>query len=69
MDYAKVEGHTGISRDETTGAIVNTDMKSYQLAKKRKETFLNQRNEINNLKEEIGEIKNLLTTLIERVNG
>jgi hypothetical protein len=24
---AKVEGHTGIYRDEVTGAIVNTDMK------------------------------------------
>jgi hypothetical protein len=29
---AKVEGHTGIYRDEVTGAIVNTDMKSFQYA-------------------------------------
>jgi len=39
------------------------------LYKKRKESFKVQKNEINILKDEVSEIKNLLHTLIEKVNG
>jgi hypothetical protein len=69
VDYAKVEGHSTLLRDEGSSAIVNTDMNSYELHKKRKESFLTQKNEINTLKDEVGEIKELLLTLIEKVNG
>lgn len=66
---AKVEGHTGIYRDEVTGAIVNTDMKSFQYAKNRKQNFLNQKNEINTLKNEVSDMKQMLHTIIEKLNG
>jgi hypothetical protein len=62
VDYAKVEGHSTLLRDEGSSAIVNTDMNSYELHKKRKESFLTQKNEINTLKDEVGEIKELLLT-------
>ena len=64
-----MEGHSTLLRDEGSSAIVNTDMNSYELHKKRKESFLTQKNEINTLKDEVGEIKELLLTLIEKVNG
>jgi hypothetical protein len=68
-NYIKVEGHSTLVRDETSTGIVSTDIKAYVLQKKRKEVFLKQKNEINTLKEDVGEIKQLLQTLIEKVNG
>ena len=67
--YIQVEGHSNLLRDESSTAIVSNDTNSYELYKKRRETFKVQRNEINTLKNEVGEIKELLHTLIEKVNG
>ena len=68
-EYVKVEGHSSLLRDEHSTAIVSNDTNSYELYKKRRETFKIQKNEINTLKNEVGEIKELLHTLIEKVNG
>ena len=68
-EYVKVEGHSSLLRDEHSTAIVSNDMSSYELHKRRRETFKVQKNEINTLKDEVSEIKNLLHTLIEKVNG
>ena len=68
-EYAKVEGHSSLLRDEHSTGIVSSDTNSYELHKKRKESFRIQKNEINTLKNEVGEIKELLHTLIEKVNG
>jgi hypothetical protein len=67
--YIQVEGHSNLLRDESSTAIVSNDMSSYELHKRRRETFKVQKNEINTLKDEVSEIKNLLHTLIEKVNG
>ena len=68
-EYVKVEAHSSLLRDEHSTAIVSNDTNSYELYKKRKESFKIQKNEINILKKEVGEIKELLHTLIEKVNG
>ena len=68
-EYVKVEGHSSLLRDEHSTAIVSNDTNSYELYKKRKESFKIQKNEINILKNEVGEIKELLHRLIEKVNG
>jgi hypothetical protein len=68
-EYVQVEGHSSLLRDDHSTAIVSNDMSSYELHKRRKETFRMQKNEINTLKDEVGEIKELLHTLIEKVNG
>lgn len=67
--YASVEGHSNLVRDESSQAIINTDLKGYELFKKRKETLQKQKNEIHNLKHEVSEIKQLLTILIEKIDG
>jgi hypothetical protein len=59
-----VEGHKNLFRDEDTGAIINCDSISYQnyintRSKKRK-----QKNEFEDLKNEVNEIKSLLLQLI-----
>ena len=69
MATVRVEGFSGLARDEESSAIVNTDLNAYQVAKQRRESFKNQTNEINNLKEEVGEIKTLLQNIVEKLNG
>tara|TARA_B100000035_G_scaffold49529_1_gene38100 strand:- start:3889 stop:4101 length:213 start_codon:yes stop_codon:yes gene_type:complete len=68
-EYIKVDGHSTLLRDEHSTAIVSNDTNSYELYKRRRETFKVQKNEINTLKDEVSEIKNLLNILIEKVNG
>lgn len=65
----KVEGHSHLVRDETSHAIVNTDIETYRLTMKRREIMKAQRNEINSLRSEVSEIKQLLVQVIEKVNG
>lgn len=68
-EYSKVEGHSNLIRDEENTAIVNTDINAYYMAKRRKEVFRAQVNEINTLKSEVQEIKLLLRTMVEKLNG
>ena len=67
--HVKVEGHAHLVRDEQTGAIINNDKESYRLYKKRKELMKTQKDEINTLKKEVSEIKFLMQTLVEKING
>jgi len=61
-DYLKVEGHEDYIRDMNTGAIINT-------AEKPKKSFSSEfksvQQDLNNLKNEISEIKSLLQKLIQ----
>jgi hypothetical protein len=60
-----VEGHKGLYRDENTNAIVNCNDYEYQEYLKTKNSMLNEKNEIQNLKVELTEIKSLLAKLLE----
>ena len=71
MEYAKVEGHVNLVRDRSTKAILNTDMNEYNnyiALRDSKKTYEEKMNCIENdlldLKNDIGEIKNLLRGLI-----
>jgi hypothetical protein len=68
-EYARVEGHSNLLRDEESSAIVNTDIEQWKLAKQRKIRFQNQANEINSLKSEVGEIKTILHDILGKLNG
>ena len=68
----QVEGHKDLVRDERSNAIVNTNKSAYLIAKKRAEEAQRQRDEIrettrqlNSLKSEMHEIKNMLLKLVE----
>lgn len=68
----QVEGHKDLVRDERSNAIVNTNKSAYLMAKKRAEEAQRQRDEIrettrelNSLKSEMHEIKNMLLKLVE----
>jgi len=62
----KVEGHAHLVRDEESHAIINTDIKQYRLTMKRRQMLMTQRDEINSLKNDMGEIKTLLKELINK---
>jgi predicted transcriptional regulator len=68
MGLIRVEGHLNLYKDEDTGAVVNLDNTAYNQyiqSKKNKEIKTKtQREEIDNIKNEIGEIKSLLKELI-----
>ena len=67
--YSKVEGHADLIRDETSSAIINTNVEQYRLVMKRREVMKAQRSEINTLKQEVKEIKDLLKDIIEKLHG
>tara|TARA_B100001778_G_scaffold319980_1_gene309973 strand:+ start:2828 stop:3049 length:222 start_codon:yes stop_codon:yes gene_type:complete len=67
--FAKVEGHSYLVREESSGAIINNDVEGYQAAIRRKRVFQIQRDEINTLKNDVSDIKQLLGEILERTNG
>jgi len=76
MDYLQVEGKTDLVRDVKSGAIVNRNRNAYELAKRRAEEAQRHRDEIrgatreiNTLKCEMHEIKDMLKTLWIEING
>lgn len=68
MDFAKVQGHDGLVRDMNTGAIINKDSSAIEARRKTK-NLSTAIEDINNLKEEISEIKALLQELIKNGNS
>ena len=71
--YLKVEGKTDLVRDINTNAIVNKNRSAYEIAKRRAAEAQKQRDEIrsatreiNTLKCEMHEIKDMLKTLLDR---
>jgi acyl-CoA hydrolase len=60
-----VEGHKGLYRDEKSNAIVNCNDYEYQEYLRVKTSSLDEKTEIQNLKNELSEIKSLLTKLLE----
>ena len=72
----KVESHPELSRDEYSKGITNIDNDAYskymQGATARKErniTLRNNTEDINNLKEDVSEIKDMLRQIISKQNG
>ena len=72
-EYLKVEGHKDLARDLNSGAIINRNRSAYEMAKKRAAEAQKQRDEIrsatreiNTLKCEMHEIKDMLKTLLGR---
>ena len=70
--YLKVEGHTHLVRDVNSNAIINTNKTDYQLYMQRVKVRERQGDklrgavkEINNLKKELREIKELVKKIVK----
>ena len=75
-NYVPVEGKSGLYRDEDSTAIVNRDKKAYLVYMQRKKVMENKDSELNQMKEdldnvkgELGDIKDLLSTLVQKLNN
>jgi len=71
-DTLKVEGHTHLVRDLNSNAIINTNQSEYQLYMQRVKVREKQTDElrgavkeINNLKKDIREIKELIKEIVK----
>ena len=72
-EYIKVEGYENLVRDTHSKAIINTSRSAYEAAVLRSKNVQRQKDElrdatrqINILKSEMHEIKNLLVKLVEK---
>ena len=72
-DYLQVEGHADLLRDNKSKAIINRNRNAFENARaraaearKQRDEIRNATREINTLKCEIHEIKDMLTVLLDR---
>ena len=75
-EHIPVEGKIGLYRDSDSTAIINRDKKSYLDYMKRKKIAEGKNSELDKMKEEIdtvknelGDIKGLLSTLVQKLNN
>ena len=69
MDEVKIEGHSNLSKDLDSGAVVNKDKVAYQRylqSKKNMKEMQDTASDINKMKEEMSEIKTLLKELLKK---
>ena len=69
MSYIKVEGHSNLVRDTSTGAILNINKDEISASRKRKLERKQKEKEFEDLKNEVGDIKNMLNKIIEKLDG
>tara|TARA_B100000212_G_scaffold180746_1_gene136030 strand:+ start:39 stop:248 length:210 start_codon:yes stop_codon:yes gene_type:complete len=69
MNYIKIEGHNGYVRDKKSGAVLNLNKSEIEAAKKRKQQRATKEQELDNLKNEVSDIKIMLTKIIEKLDG
>ena len=75
-NHIPVEGRSGFYRDSESTAIINKDKKAYAAYMQRKKSVENKNIELDQMKEdlynvkgELGDIKGLLSTLVQKLNN
>ncbi len=63
-----VEGHKHLFRDESTGAIINDDKAGYARYLALKSQKESEKEELDNLRKDIDEIKSLLKEIVKNPN-
>ena len=69
MAYIKVEKDPELVRDTNTGVILNINKEEISAARKRKLERRQKEKDFENLKNEVGDIKNMLNKIIEKLDG
>ena len=67
--FVKVDGHEGYVKNTETGVVLNVNKAEIEAARKRKALKKQQEEDINNLKNEVSDIKNMLGKIIEKLDG
>jgi hypothetical protein len=66
-DYIKVEGHPNLVRDKKSGVILNINKTELEANRIRKQKQREKDNEIEQLKNDVSEIKSMLNKLVEKL--
>jgi len=67
--YIKVEGHSGLVRDRHSGAIINVNGPEIAQARRRKKAWVEQQNELQQLRNDVQDMKKMLAQMLEERNG
>ena len=57
---SKIEGHPNLKRDDSNMAVINTDTSGLERAKMIKAKYQRQADEINTLKEQVNELREII---------
>ena len=69
MKNIKVKDHIGLVRDRNTGAILNVDRDAIRLAREKKLRRLEEKAELESLKNDVSDMKQLLNQIVDKLNG
>tara|TARA_B100000902_G_C26426368_1_gene489352 strand:- start:40 stop:264 length:225 start_codon:yes stop_codon:yes gene_type:complete len=67
--YTNVEGFPGLVRHKTSGAIININVEEMRSARIRKQKALEEKGKLQDLKDEVHELKSLVKKLLEEKDG
>ena len=67
--YKKVDGNESLVRDLSTGSILNINKDDISASRKRKLERRRKEKEFEDLKNEVSDIKIMLTKIIEKLDG
>ena len=63
-----MEGSKDLVKDEETGAVLNSNETEIEAAKIRKEQRVEKENEFETLKNDVGELKDMMKQILEKMN-
>ena len=66
-NHIPVKGYPGFVRDEETGALLNVDTTAVDAAREKKRLWKEQQREMNQLKQDVSEIKDALKIIMEKL--
>ena len=66
MNKLKIENHEDLLRDTTSNAVINNDVSALENYRKRRKAKREMVNDVDNLKNDVQEIKELLKQLLEK---
>ena len=67
MKYAKVEGSNSLIRDLSSNAVILTDENKVMTAREKKANRIKQKEEFEQLKQDVQNIKHLLNQIVEKL--
>ena len=68
MKLVRIEGNKDLVKDEETGAVLNSNETEIEAAKIRKEQRVEKENEFETLKNDVGELKDMMKQILEKMN-
>ena len=66
IELIPVDGHNSLGRDPQSNAILNTDMSGYEAYKRAREEARRKDRDLEILRSEIDELKELVNTLVQK---